>query len=137
MDVFDGLETSFGTFYPKGFVVAVFGTVQERDAAAKALTDTGFTDVRPIEGSQIVERYQRNLENQNILQKIGAALESDERYASADYVAMAEKGYCFVVVRAADEQEIEEARGIFAPLKALEVKHYGDWVLTDLLGGTT
>lgn len=131
MDKYKGLETIFGTFYPRGFIVAMFDNKNDRDMAAQALHDAGFTDTRSFSAQEVIDRYIEVEGHRNIAQRIGGAASSDELAMAEDYIESARDGQSFLVVHA-DEQQIEPAGAILFQHEAHGVKHYGDWVVTDL-----
>lgn len=76
---YKGLETIFNTFYPTGFVIGVFYAAEDNASAAQALHDAGFSDVRTFTPQEMLARYEELAATQNPLQRVGAAIESDER----------------------------------------------------------
>lgn len=131
MDKYKGLETIFGTFYPRGFVVALFDNKVDRDMAATALQAAGFTDTRSFSPQEVIDRYNEIESHRNAAQRIGGALSSDELAMAEDYVESARDGQSFLIVHA-DLQQTKQVGSILFQHEAHGVKHYGDWVVTDL-----
>lgn len=131
MDKYKGLITIFGTFYPRGFIVALFDNEANRDMAATALHDAGFSDTRSFSPQEVIENSTEIKNQRNVAQRVGSAMSSDELAMAEDYVESARDGHSFLIVQA-DEQQFDQAGPILFRYKAHGVKHYGDWVVTDL-----
>jgi hypothetical protein len=134
-DKYKGLETIFGTFYPKGFVVAVFETQEECTQAADALRNAQFDDVRQFTDQEVIDRYRTVTEGQNIAQRIGAAIATDEHFDIDEYVESAREGHHFLVTRAATPEQIEQVREVLFAHNAHGAKRFGEWTVQDLMAG--
>lgn len=131
MDRYQGLETIFGTFYPRGFIVALFDNKIDRNMAASALQAAGFADVRSFTPQEVIERSTELEQQRNAAQRLGGAVSPDDLAIAEDYVESARDGQSFLVVHAKQEQ-IKQASAILFQHEAHGVKRYGDWVVTDL-----
>ncbi|MDQ3699466.1 MAG: hypothetical protein M3442_00925 [Chloroflexota bacterium] len=125
---------AFGTYYPKGYVVAVVDSAEMAEQAASELRSGGFTegDVRTYSGQTVVENHEQFLRQRNVLQRIGSAFASDEKEAVDEYIEEARRGRHFITVHAPEEEHMERARQVLAPKGAYKMRHYGPSVMTDL-----
>jgi hypothetical protein len=128
---FDG-ETLFGTFYPKGYIVAVTHQKDDAEAAIAELQQAGFTDVRLWSGSEVQERHQAFLHQRSMLQRIGSTFAADEKLALDEYLQAAEEGHSFVTVHVVEQSEIEPVRNTLVAHHAHQMHYYGDVGMTDL-----
>lgn len=128
---FDG-ETLFGTFYPKGYIVAVTHQKGDAEAAIAELQQAGFTDVRLWTGNEVQERHQAFLHQRSMLQRLGSAFAADEKLALDEYLQAAEEGHSFVTVHVADQSQVDTVRNTLVAFHAHQMHYYGDVGMTDL-----
>lgn len=128
---------SFGVFKPVGHVVVSLPDAASADHAADALTAAGL-------GGSGLRRY-TDLE---MLQQIDADLAQASPVASIGqevnlvraHQALAERGYHWLVVPAADDAEAARIAEAVKPHGAARAQHYGRFIIEELLerpGGLT
>lgn len=128
------LGVSFGTYYPKGYIVAVVDSAETAEQGAAELRSSGFAedDVRTYSGQMVVENHEAFLRQRSVLQRIGSAFASDEKETVDEYIEEARRGRHFITVHAPDEDKMERARQVLASKGAYKMHHYGPSVMTDL-----
>lgn len=126
--------TMFGVFYPKYFIVSVFGDQGEADAAAAALAEAGFPagDVRTFPGAEVVANHEAYLEQRGVLQKIGSLFPSEEHDVQNDYIEQARAGAVILLVLAPEEAQRQAAAPIIADHDGALMRYYGDNTITNL-----
>lgn len=124
----------FGVVNPTHFVVAVIHDAARADQAAAAPRDAGFTtdDVRVIPGQDVLNTEHTYHGTKVVLATLAGLFPSEERAAVEEYVAEAERGACFLVVKAPEQERRGLARGILAEHGGHAMRYYGDNTITDL-----
>jgi hypothetical protein len=130
------LANHFGTYYPTGYVVAVL----EPEAVAGAVDalhagPCAPDEVRPFSGQEVLDIAAAVERTQSPLQRLEAALASDEGEAQSEYLDEARRGRSFLVVHAPDTGQAERVSRVLAAHGARRMRHYGPLVMTDLSGG--
>jgi uncharacterized protein YgbK (DUF1537 family) len=128
------LANQFGTYYPKGYVVAVFDTLDQAKQAAQALCEADCDPdlVRVLSGPEALAIDERFHQERTLAQRIGGLLAADEGEAEQQYREAAERGSAFVTVHAPDLDEAQRVDEILERLGAHGVRHYGPRVMTVL-----
>lgn len=116
-------ETSFGSFYPKNYVLAVFKTDAEAAKAGAALSAAGFAaeDVIVASGADVVEHDEAVRSQQGLLAKLGekwSRFYTDEAANADALMELAAQGSAFVLAYAPDEATTErgtEVLRVFTP----------------------
>jgi hypothetical protein len=121
---FKGGATSFGIFYPTGYVLSVFRRPADADLAVAALRAAGFADddVVVSSGAEVVE-YSHELRADSRLrirfERFVSQRYGDEAIEEDDLVELAEEGSAFIATYCPDDaatsRAAETARA-FAPL---------------------
>ena len=131
------LARHFGTYYPVGYVVAVLDS--EAVAGATEALRAGpcaSDEVRAFSSQEVLDIEAAAQAGESPLQRLEAALASDEREAQSEYLDAAQRGRSFLVVHAPDADQTERVRQILAARGARQMRHYGPLVMTDLSGET-
>jgi hypothetical protein len=128
------LATLWGTYYPKGYVVAVVHEREAADRAAAALRAAGFgeEDVRVHTGQEVVDRHERFRASMSVGQRIGAGLPSDEHEALNDYLEEARQGRHFLTVHAPAHELVHRARDVLRGYGGHAMRYYGELTIEDL-----
>lgn len=103
-------ETLFGTFYPRGYIVAVFRDPADLEQAVGALQQVNCEDVRIWTGQHTLDRDAEARSHQNALQKLGSLVGSGEKLALDDYLDLAREGRSFLTAHVHDQEHAEQAR---------------------------
>lgn len=112
-------DTSFGLFYPKGYTLAAFETMERALAAEKDLRDGGIPaeDVRAVSGDFVAGRLE-NPEDRNLLDRIkvqfAEALGTEESFIEQD-LAFAQEGGAFLFVHTPDDATTEDVKERLKP----------------------
>ncbi len=130
-------ETSFGSFYPKNYVLAVFKTDAEAAHAGEALSAAGFSaeDVIVASGADIVEHDGAVRSQQGLLAKLGekwSRLYTDEAADADALMAFAAQGAAFVLAYAPDDAITERARGLLRVFTPPIFRKYDALKITEL-----
>lgn len=133
-------ETSFGSFFPKNYVLAVFKTDAEAAQAGAALSTAGFSaeDIIVASGSDIAEHDAAVHSNQGVLAKLGdklSRLYTDEAVDAEALMELAHQGAAFVLAYAPEEEATVRATEALRPLSPPVFRKYDTLKITEL--GTT
>jgi len=126
---FRGNEISFGIFYPKQFVVAVFWSLETADKAAEALRQAGFAahDVIAAPGSEVLDhvaelRAQTGLWGQ-LMREMSRFFDTEANLID-QYVSWAKRGAAFVAVYSREEEDATKATEILKPFAPVAAHWY-------------
>lgn len=111
-------DTSFGTFYPKHYIVAGYPSFEDAQAAELAFTESGISadDVRAAPGDFVISQLEAHREA-NWLQRAEAHV---AEFAGSEFLFLehdadlARRGGAFLFLFAPDTERVTHARGIFA-----------------------
>ncbi|MEP6780283.1 MAG: hypothetical protein ABJC26_10360 [Gemmatimonadaceae bacterium] len=129
--------TSFGSFYPKNYVLAVYNNDADAATAAANLRAAGFAhdDVIVASGKEVVEHEKELKSEQGIFAKLGAQwskLYTDESADANALVEFAKKGSPFVLVYAPEDNETTRAGDILRALHPTVLRKYGNLAITEI-----
>jgi len=126
----DPHPTSFGVFKPVDHVLMSFATAAQSHAAVGALWEAGFieSDISHYTSSEMREQAEQDISNADGLASIGQDLNLVKAH-----LALALQGQCFVVVRAAHDEQVQRAGQVAAHLQATRAQHYGVWLIEELI----
>jgi hypothetical protein len=119
---FKDADTEFGVFYPSHYLLAVFPSFADADAARQAIRHAGRTDqdVISASGVEVVQFAKDHLLQDGLwgalMTQLSRAIGTEASYADHD-LAAAKEGAGFVAVRCPTEKLKTEA------WKSLEPKH--------------
>ncbi len=130
-------SSSFGVFYPKNYLLAVFADEATARRAGDGLRAAGFSEdgVIVASGADVVAYEQEVEEDQGVFAKIGEQLSklyTDESAASQALVKLAAGGAGFVLVHAPEEEETTTATTVLAGFKPLVMRKYGTLAIAEL-----
>jgi hypothetical protein len=130
------LASHFGTYYPTGYVVAVL----EPQAVAGAVDalragPCAPDEVRTLSGQEALDVAAAAEAQQTLLQRLGAALASDEGEAQTEYLDEARRGRSLLVAHAPDAGQSARVARVLAAHGARRMRHYGQLAMTDLSSG--
>jgi hypothetical protein len=128
------LSTLFGTFYPTDYVVAVFDEIEQADQALAQLRQAGWPEeeVGRQTGEAVLANHQATHAHQNLFQRIGHALSSDEGNVLEQYLDEARAGHAFVTAYAPTKEQTHKASAILASYGGYRMRHYGEWTFSDI-----
>ena len=132
-----GGETSFGVFYPKDYVLAVFADPAKGDRAAAALEVAGFdpSDVLVAGSDEVLARHRELTADLGLVGRLKQFVSrhfGDEAEMLGDVVAHARQGHAFVLAYAPDGDRAVRAAAAVRPLGPVILRKYGAFTLTDL-----
>jgi hypothetical protein len=132
-----GDETSFGVFYPKDYLLAVFTDPRAADRAAAALEVAGFLDddVLVLGSDEVLGWHGRFTTDTGLVGRFkefaakhfpgtGAKLD--------DVIDHARVGHTFLLVYAPEPSHIERAATAIRPAHPALLRKYGAVTITDL-----
>ena len=130
-------ETSFGTFYPKNYVLAVFPDDATAARAGDALRGAGFAgdDVIVASGAQVLAHDATLNENEGWFTRLReqwAKLYTDASAGTQRLLEMARAGSAFVLAYAPEDDQQTRAADALRPLDPQWMLHYGAFTVTDL-----
>jgi hypothetical protein len=123
------LSELLATCYPTDYVVAVIDDPNAGQRAFDALRQAGFPawEIELRRGEDVVQH--------GFFSRLRRALQtalSDEVEACQQYEQEVRAGHAIITVRGDDPRKVEAARRILLEQGAHTMKHYGNFVLTDL-----
>jgi hypothetical protein len=125
----------FGSYYPTGYVVAVFDQRDRAEQAAQALRAAAgehADQVRVFAGEEVLALDRRVRRERTLTQRLGGLFASDEGEAQQQYLEAAQRGATIVTVHAPDPAAAQRAAAVLTPHGARALHHYGPNVMTDL-----
>lgn len=132
----DGAQ-SFGSFFPKNYVLAVFETDAEAGKAGDALRASGFSpdDVIVTSGHDVVDFDKAAHSEQGLLAKLGekwSRLYTDEAADAEALIDLARGGYAFVLAYAPDDELTARASSVLRPMQPVVLRKYDKMKITEL-----
>jgi hypothetical protein len=121
-------DTSFGTFYPKHYIVAGYSSLRDAQAAEQAFTESGIDadDVRATSGDFVINQLEAHREA-NWLQRAEAHIAEfagTETGFLNDDAELARKGGAFLFVFAPEASHVAHARKVFAQHRPAYARRY-------------
>lgn len=121
-------DTSFGTFYPKHYIVAGYTSLAAAEAAEHAFTESGIDadDVRAASGDFVINQLEAHQEA-NWLQRAQAHVAEfagTETGFLHDDAELARKGGAFLFLFAPHDGHVAHARSIFARHRPSYARRY-------------
>ena len=121
--------TTFGSFYPTNYVLAVFRRDATVGLMSSALHDVGFPeeDIIVAAGQDVAEYEAAAHERQGLLAKLGekwSRLYTDDAANADELMDLARQGASFVLVYAPSEAETTRAAQTLRPLAPLILRKY-------------
>lgn len=121
-------DTSFGTFYPRHYIVAGYPNFDAAQAAENAFTASGTSgnDVRAATGDFVVNRLEAHREA-NRMERTEASVAgfagTETDYLQTD-AELAHRGGAFLFFYAPDDEHVQHARTIFATHRPTFARRY-------------
>jgi hypothetical protein len=125
----------FGSYYPTGYVVAVFDQRDRAEQAAQGLrADAGeqADQVRVFAGEEVLAIDRQFRQERTLGQRLGGLLASDEGEAQQQYLEAAQRGATLVTVHAPDLADAQRVATVLTSHGAHTLHHYGPTAMTDL-----
>jgi hypothetical protein len=119
---------SFGVFKPVGHIVISVPGAEQAAAAADAIGRAGATDVRRYSDREMIEQIDRDLEHASGVASVGQEVNLVKAHR-----ALAERGYHWLVVRAADDEQARRIADAARGAGAETAQHYGRFVIEELI----
>jgi len=121
-------DTSFGTFYPKHYIVAGYTSLRAAQAAEHAFTESGIDadDVRAASGDFVINQLEAHHEA-NWLQRAQAHVAEfagTEAGFLQDDADLAHRGGAFLFLFAPHDRHVAKARTIFARHRPTYARRY-------------
>ena len=121
-------DTSFGTFYPKHYIVAGYPSLQDAQEAELAFTESGVgaENVRAATGDFVVNHLEAHREA-NWLQRAEARIAEfvgREKGFLKDDAELAREGGAFLFLFAPEASHVEHARRVFAQHRPKYARRY-------------
>lgn len=128
---------SFGTFYPRHYVLAVYADAAAARRAVDALNAAGFAgdDVLTASGATVVAHEQAMEVGRGALARVGeqwARLYTDASAASRRLRDAAEHGAAFVLAYAPEDDRVARAADALRPFGPDVLHHFGTFTVTKL-----
>jgi hypothetical protein len=133
-DVRNPLATALGTYYPRGYVVAVIHDPASATNALAALQGEGFVDTAAAicPGPEFVKNWSDFTAHRGPLARIADLFPAEEQSAVEEYLVEAENGASFVTVYATTPDDRNRARDVLRNFGGHSMRYYGDQTISDL-----
>ena len=134
---FKGGDTSFGIFYPTGYVLSVFPDKGQADRAVTALVAAGFAndDLVVATGAEVLV-YSGELRGDlglfSRFERFVAGLFGDEATLADELVGLAERGHAFVAIHAPDDAATKRAAEAVREFEPVVLRKFDPMTYTDL-----
>lgn len=125
--------------YPTNHVVAIIPDGQEAEEAVQALRADGFTHVERLSGPTAHRAVQREMDEQNPLDKVWERIRhalTEEGMEQEAYLDALRQGQSVVMVQVASAEDAAPADAILRRYHAHTVLHFGEWTVTNLPDAT-
>ena len=122
--------TSFGVFKPMDHVVMSFATAADSDAAVSALHEAGFgdADIWRYSADEMREQAEQDIGNAGGLASLGQELNLVKAH-----LALALQGQSFVVVSAAQDEQVQRVTEVATRAYATRAQRYGSLLIEELI----
>ena len=122
--------TSFGVFKPVDHVLMSFATAAQSDGAVAALHSAGFndSDLSRYNPAEMQAQAEQDIANASALASLGQDLNLVKAH-----LALAQQGQSFVVVGAADDEQVQRVTEVAERLQATRAQRYGMLVIEELV----
>ena len=124
-------EHSFGVFKPVGHVVISFPSAAQADATAQVLQRFGLQsgpEVRRFTDRQMLAQIDRDLQHASPLAAVGQEINLIKAHR-----ALAERGYHWLVVHAADDELARRVAHVARQQGAERAQLYGKFIVEELI----
>ena len=134
---FKDSASSFGSFYPTNYVLAVFEHNADAAQAGDKLRSAGFAadDVIVASGKEVVEHEKIAKSEQGIFARLGeqwSRLYTDESADANALIEFARKGAAFVLVYAPEDADTTRAGDVLRAHHPPVLRKYGKLAITEL-----
>ncbi len=121
---------SFGVFKPVGHVVISFPTAAQADQAALAMADLNLApgSVRHYTDQQMLRQIDQDIAHASPLASIG-----QEMNLVLAHRVLAEKGYHWLLVFAANDEQAVQIAALARDHGAERAQHYGHFIIEELI----
>lgn len=126
----DDTPRSFGVFKPVGHVVISFPQEAQADRASQALAALGLPPgaVRHYSDREMLQQIDRDIAGASPLASIG-----QEMNLVLAHRALAERGYHWLLVHAADDEQAVRIAATARDCGAERAQHYGRFIIEELI----
>ena len=130
-------EQSFGSFFPKNYVLAVFADAAAAEEAGAALATAGFSadEIIVAAGADVANHHADVQANQGLFAKLGekwSRLYTDEAADADALMEIARNGATFVLAYAPDDAKTELATQAVRPFSPNIFRKYDSMKITEL-----
>ncbi len=122
--------TQFGIFYPRGYVVVAFRTLQDAERMQWSLIEGGYvdSDIKLLDTKRVLEGASADLEQLNpLVRALGA-----EAQATESHRAGAEAGHTFLVAYAPSDLDTERLMNVARRIGYVKAQKYDRFTVTEL-----
>jgi hypothetical protein len=123
-------QTSHGVFKPVGHVVISFPSAEDQAGAVRALGSIGLSGeaITAYTADEMIRQVDADLQNATALASMGQELNLIKAHRT-----LAEHGYHFLVVQAADDDQAQRIADTVKPFHAERAQHYGHFIIEELI----
>ena len=130
-------ETSFGIFYPEGYLLSAFPDAATAARAVDALRGAGVApnDVSVASGAEVLERHEAFTADRGLVDRFRqfvSHLYGDEADMLDGLLGLARRGHTFVLAYAPHDADTTRAADAVRPLGPVVLRKYDALTVTDL-----
>lgn len=121
---------AYGVFKPVGHVIVALPTAADAQGARSALSADGFdaADITAYSPDEMMRQADTDIEQAGVLAGIGQELNLVKAHR-----ALAQKGYSFLVVKAASDEDAQKVADISRRFHATRAQKYGHLMIEELI----
>jgi hypothetical protein len=131
-------ETSFRSFYPKGYLLSVVPDPAAAASAATAPRDAGFApqDIAVTTGEEVLRRHDASMADRGVIERFEqfvSRLHGDEADLLDGLLDLARRGHMFVLAHAPEQSQPARAADAVRSLKPVVLRKYDALTVRDLV----
>jgi hypothetical protein len=122
--------TQFGIFYPRGYVVVAFRTLEDAERMQWSLSEGGYAqdDIKLLDTKRVLEGATADLEQLNpLVRALG-----EEAQATESHRAGAAAGHTFLVAYAPSDLDTERLMNVARRIGYVKAQKYDRFTVTEL-----
>ena len=132
-------DTQLGVFYPKHYLIAVFGSLETAQRVVAKLRGAGFAedDLIAVEGREVIQLAKEETGPGNFLMQALSRFFATEQMSHDDDLHLAQQGAAFVAVHAHTEEDKNEAWIVVEREAPIAARYYANDGIEHLAGDFT
>jgi hypothetical protein len=136
--LFKGGDTSWGIFYPTGYIIAIFDSLEAAKRAREVMLSAGYSkdEVDAVPSEYVISDIEAGTRDatlfDRIKQSVSKAMGTEAEYWEED-LKLAKQGAGFLAVHAPTDHEAQRVLRLLGPEKPKKVRRYGTMSVEELV----